>query len=187
MVEDEGAIREMIAEVLSDEGFNIIKLPTADAAIELLEMSELSSVRLIVTDINLPGRQDGIDLAVEARRTYPGIPVIFISGRPAKLADAYTALGDPVAFLQKPFTFAALLKRVESSGKGTKLILGVASIRACFLVLLVPEGIRRGRWLHCVWPEAMQFPRDNFISKEGACCGALRPDRASCRPEARFW
>ena len=58
VVEDETEIREMLVEVLRNEGFQIVEAATADAAIELLD---IASLRLVVTDINLPGRRDGID------------------------------------------------------------------------------------------------------------------------------
>ena len=110
VVEDEGPIREMIVEVLCEEGFQIIEAPSADAAVELLE---LSGLRLIVTDINLPGMRDGIDLAIAARKIRPGIPVIFISGRPMKLQDASQAITHPTSFLLKPFPFQALIEDIE--------------------------------------------------------------------------
>ena len=110
VVEDEGPIREMIVEVLGEEGFQIIEAPSADDAVGLLE---LSSLRLIVTDINLPGMRDGIDLAIAARKVRPGIPVIFISGRIMKLEDASQALTNPTSFLLKPFTFRALIEDIR--------------------------------------------------------------------------
>jgi len=109
VVEDESDIREMLVEVLSDKGFEIIAAATADAAIPLLQ---LERVRLIVTDINLPGTLDGIALAKAARERSPSIPVIFISGRPAKLIDA-RVMGDPVSFLQKPFSLTHLVADVQ--------------------------------------------------------------------------
>jgi len=109
VVEDESDIREMLVEVLREEGFQIIEAATADAAVELLDLATLG---LVVTDINLPGRRDGIDLALAARRAHPGIPVVFMSGKPMKLAQAQT-LSNPAAFLQKPFSFRALVGAVE--------------------------------------------------------------------------
>jgi DNA-binding response OmpR family regulator len=92
VVEDEGEVREMLVEFLRDEGFEIIEATTADAAV--------------------PGRLDGIKLACAARQAHPGIPVIFISGRPTMLEDAH-ALENPAAFLQKPFSFDTLLGNVR--------------------------------------------------------------------------
>jgi DNA-binding response OmpR family regulator len=108
VVEDEDELRDFLVEVLTDAGFTIVGTKTADAASQLLDQQE---IRLVVTDINLPGRLDGIALANAARQRHPSIPCIFISGYPAKLLDAW-ALDDPAAFLQKPFSFAVLLTAV---------------------------------------------------------------------------
>jgi two-component system cell cycle response regulator CpdR len=109
LVEDGWEFRQVLAEVLHEEGYNILQAPSADAAVDLLATA---SVRLMVTDVNLPGRLSGIDLAIAARSLCPGLPIIFISGRPGTLADAYIAVDDPMAFLIKPFRVAALLERV---------------------------------------------------------------------------
>jgi two-component system cell cycle sensor histidine kinase/response regulator CckA len=110
VVEDDDAIRDMMVEVLCHEGFRTIEASSADTAVELLQTPGLW---LIVTDINMPGRLDGIDLAIAARNVRPNIPVIFISGRFTRLAEASCAISDHTAFLQKPFTFAALIKNIE--------------------------------------------------------------------------
>ena len=109
VVEDEGDIREVLVEAISAAGYAIVEAATADAAVDLLG---LTGLRLVVTDINLPGRLDGIDLAMAARHAHPDIPVLFISGRPWLLADA-RKLGDPSGFLQKPFGLADLMGDVE--------------------------------------------------------------------------
>jgi len=67
---------------------------------------------MVVTDIKLPGQRDSIDVTVAARRIHPGIPVLFISRRHWRLADA-EKLGAPAAFLKKPFTLAALMDDVD--------------------------------------------------------------------------
>jgi DNA-binding response OmpR family regulator len=107
VVEDEHAIREVLVDVLTDEGFEILEAETADAALPLLHR-----VRLIVTDINLPGSLDGIALARAARERLPSIPIVFISGRPRTLHDA-RVVGDPSVFLQKPFSLRTLVSDVQ--------------------------------------------------------------------------
>lgn len=109
VVEDENSIREVLVEFISDAGYQILEAPSADIALGLVIDP---AVRLLITDINLPGRNDGIDLARAARSAHPGIPVVFISGRASKLAEA-GALADPVAFLQKPFSVAELVRTVD--------------------------------------------------------------------------
>ena len=114
LVEDESEIRDMLVEVLHDAGFQTVEATTGDAAAELLALDTPS---LIVTDINLPGQLDGFDLAVSARKAHPSIPIIFISGWPAKLEQA-RALGHPAAFLQKPFTFNSLVSAIAELERG---------------------------------------------------------------------
>jgi CheY-like chemotaxis protein len=109
VVEDEAEIRDFVTEVLTDAGFDTVNAESGDAAAQLLAHED---VRLVVTDINMPGRLDGIALAMAARQRHPGIPVIFISGQSAKLLDAW-ALDDPAAFLQKPFSFKMLVTAVH--------------------------------------------------------------------------
>ncbi len=109
VVEDESGMREVLVELLREAGFEIVETDSAEEAVELLDRG---GCEIIVTDINLPGRLDGIDLALAARKSRPRIPVIFMSGRPAKLAEAH-ALGAPAAFLQKPFSFKTLIGDIQ--------------------------------------------------------------------------
>jgi DNA-binding response OmpR family regulator len=109
VVEDEHDIREVLVDALTDEGFEILEAETADAALPLLYGE---GVRLIVTDINLPGSIDGIALAKAARERFSSIPIVFISGRPGKLRDA-RVVGDPSVFLQKPFSLRTLVSDVQ--------------------------------------------------------------------------
>jgi DNA-binding NtrC family response regulator len=109
IVEDEGDVREILVDVIRDAGYQIVEAGSGDAAAILLQ---LGTVRMIVTDIDLPGTLDGIGLAELAREVHPGMPVVFISGRPAKLAEA-KRFGDPVSFLQKPFNLTSLIEDVN--------------------------------------------------------------------------
>jgi DNA-binding response OmpR family regulator len=109
VVEDEFLIRMMVVEALADEGFEVIEAASGDAAMVLLESD---GVRLLVTDINLPGRIDGIGVAKAARNHKPDMPIIFMSGRPSKLAEA-RVVDDPAVFLQKPFAMSQLLNDVR--------------------------------------------------------------------------
>lgn len=109
VVEDENDIRSVITEVLDEAGFTVIEAETADAAVPLLDTE---GVWLIITDIDMPGQLDGVGLAIEARRTHPHIPVIFITGKPRLLPET-NALADPMLCLLKPFTLATLLSNIN--------------------------------------------------------------------------
>jgi DNA-binding response OmpR family regulator len=109
VVEDEILIRMLVVDLLTDAGFTTLEAKTGDEALPLLEVGGVS---LIVTDINMPGRLDGIALAKAARQQIPGIPLVFVSGRPGKLAEA-RVMDDPAAFVPKPFNFGALIADVK--------------------------------------------------------------------------
>jgi len=109
VVEDENDVREILVDVLTDAGFEIVEAATADVAVALLQQDD---IRLIVTDIDMPGLLDGIALAKAARQWCPTIPVVFISGRPARLEEAKSTV-DPAEFFSKPFRLAKLVADVE--------------------------------------------------------------------------
>ncbi len=83
IVEDEFLIRLTLAEALGDEGFTAIEAEAADQA--LVALAAHSDIILMMTDIQLPGGMDGRALAARARQTRPGLPVIFMTGRPDRM------------------------------------------------------------------------------------------------------
>lgn len=56
----------------------------------------------------MPGRLDGLSLASMARESDPGLPVIFITGRPDSAIKA-RELGEPTAVAEKPFNLSNLI------------------------------------------------------------------------------
>ena len=80
LVEDEFLIRLTLSEALTDAGFDVVEAENADAALALLARD--ATIRLLLTDIQLPGALDGQVLVERARAINPRLPVIFMSGRP---------------------------------------------------------------------------------------------------------
>ena len=79
LVEDEFLIRLTLSETLTEDGFEVVEAEDGDAALALLEKQD--DIAMMLTDIQLPGRMNGTTLAETVRRTRPGLPVIFMSGR----------------------------------------------------------------------------------------------------------
>lgn len=79
LVEDEFLIRMTLSEALADAGFEVLEAEDADQALEMLASD--STIRLLLTDIQLPGSCNGRVLVERARQTRPTLPVIFMSGR----------------------------------------------------------------------------------------------------------
>ena len=98
VVEDEFLIRVTLAEALGEEGFEVLEAESADAALPMLQSDP--GIRLLLTDIQLPGVLNGRTLAEKAREQLPGLPIIFMTGRP----DAGES-GSPLdVFISKPYT-----------------------------------------------------------------------------------
>ena len=106
LVEDDALQREPLADLLKDEGFDVIECATAEAA-ELIIASTGAELQALITDHNLPGAMSGVELAQYARRQHPDMNIIVMSGETVKPIPVNTT------FLQKPFTAAQLLEAVR--------------------------------------------------------------------------
>ena len=98
VVEDEFLIRMTLTEALGDEGFDVVEAETGDAALPMLEADP--NIRLLLTDIQLPGRLNGRALAQKARECKPTLPIIYMTGRPDP-GDVTSPLD---VFISKPYT-----------------------------------------------------------------------------------
>jgi CheY-like chemotaxis protein len=79
LVEDEVLISHLVAEYLSESGFDVHEVTNADAALDYIDSG--AAVDVLFTDINLPGSMNGAELAERARRRRPDLPIVYASGR----------------------------------------------------------------------------------------------------------
>jgi two-component system, response regulator PdtaR len=78
LVEDDPLLRFFVSDLLDDAGFEAIETGRADEALMWLEVRD--DVRVIVTDIHMPGPLNGLELAHLVHRRWPGILVLVVSG-----------------------------------------------------------------------------------------------------------
>ena len=78
VVEDEALISLMVSEALSEVGFDVHEVATADEALRYIGNG--GAVDVLFTDINLPGSMTGAELAQRVRALKPGLPVVYASG-----------------------------------------------------------------------------------------------------------
>ncbi|HTC04079.1 MAG TPA: response regulator [Xanthobacteraceae bacterium] len=79
IVEDEPLVRIGAANIIEDAGFKVIQAESADEAIRVLECR--GDIRVVFTDIHMPGSMDGLKLAHTVRNRWPPIKIIVTSGR----------------------------------------------------------------------------------------------------------
>lgn len=112
LVEDEDAVRQTAVNALSELGYRIIEADTAAAALQALDQAE--DVRLLFTDIIMPGSDNGYELAIEAQRRRPDLKVLFTSGYGGEIVASagYYALQP---FLRKPYRDYELARAVRDA------------------------------------------------------------------------
>lgn len=98
VVEDEALVRMDIALFLEDEGFQVLEASNADDAISLLDAHP--EVRLMFTDIDMPGSMDGLKLAAAVRDRWPPVKIIVTSGHRHMSDDTLPIVG---RFFSKPY------------------------------------------------------------------------------------
>jgi len=111
IVDDEGIVRDILATILIDNGFDV---QTADSAKEGLRMLAESPADFIITDFLMP-HMDGVELLKEAKRIRPDIKVILMSGHMDLDGSMTASAGDAYAVLQKPFDFRALMDLLSAA------------------------------------------------------------------------
>src|SRR5690242_21840012 len=80
VVEDDREVREVALAVIEAAGFRVLEAETGDEAYRLLRDCPDLRIDLLFTDIVMPGRLDGVDLAELARSLRPGLRVLFATG-----------------------------------------------------------------------------------------------------------
>lgn len=112
LVEDDEDVRYALAKFLRHSGHTVAEAVDGKQA---LAMVGREAFDIVITDIIMP-EADGIEVVLEVRKRYPGLPIIAISGGgrigQAEYLDAAQTLGAS-AVMQKPLDTDVLLKRIE--------------------------------------------------------------------------
>lgn len=98
VVEDQTLVRMFIADFLDDAGFKVFEAVNADEAMTVLQARP--DVQVVVTDIEMPGSMNGLELTRMVQERWPGVGVVITSGRERPGPDD---LSEKVAFLAKPY------------------------------------------------------------------------------------
>lgn len=103
VVDDDAEVREAMVAMLDELGYQVDEAPSADEALARLADRRQPTIDILLSDVVMPGRLDGVGLAEEVQRLYPTIPIVLATGYTTRLAAA-----SAFRVLAKPFSHQAL-------------------------------------------------------------------------------
>jgi CheY-like chemotaxis protein len=112
VVEDEAAVRTLVAGVLTRLGYSVLQADTGASALKLWNQHR-DRIQLLLTDLVMPEGINGRELADQLREENPKLKVIFTSGYSAEVAGADFAINEGGNFLQKPYAPTRLAQTVR--------------------------------------------------------------------------
>jgi signal transduction histidine kinase/CheY-like chemotaxis protein len=112
VLEDEKILCELVSSMLTDLGYKVLVARNGLEALDVLKNNEI--VDLLLSDIGLPGRMSGVDVAEQASKYQPAIKFQFMSGYVQDLYKQYPDIAKYGAVLDKPFRKSQLAQKIRS-------------------------------------------------------------------------
>lgn len=111
VVDDEVLVRMATADLVSGLGITVIEAESGDAARALIEDGLTPDI--LITDVQMPGPLDGVELAFWTRNRLPEVPIVLVSGYSSYQVDGIH-LGR-MSFLSKPYSPNLLITVVRQA------------------------------------------------------------------------
>ena len=111
VVEDEAAIREVTRRILARNGYHVVTAASGHEALEVLA-TQLEHIDVLLTDVIMP-RMQGKEFADQVLVIQPAARVIFMSGYTQGLLGAQGVLEPGTHLIEKPFSEATLLTKLQ--------------------------------------------------------------------------
>ena len=108
VAEDEALVRLFTADYLREAGYRVVEV--SNAADALKELENTTGDRVLLTDVEMPGGMDGMELAREVQRRWPGMVILVTSGR---VRPARDELPGNIGFFQKPVREQAVVQAIK--------------------------------------------------------------------------
>jgi signal transduction histidine kinase len=110
LADDEIMLRDLLAELLESNGYNVIKVISGTEALKVL--TEEIKVDIIILDYNMP-EMNGLDCAAEIRKFNKEIPIILSSGSFGMNGNTDLKEKGIDSFVNKPYEFDTMLSTIE--------------------------------------------------------------------------
>ncbi|MDB5687691.1 MAG: integral rane sensor hybrid histidine kinase, partial [Rhizorhabdus sp.] len=110
LVEDDDSVAEMVGDMLKELGYGVDRVPTADSALDTLMAAR--GFDLVLSDMMMPGKLNGLDLAHAVTQNWPKLPVILMTGYSAAAASAAK---EGIRLLVKPYRMEDLSAELQSA------------------------------------------------------------------------
>jgi CheY-like chemotaxis protein len=108
MVVDDDVLERMgAADMFLEAGYRVLEAGNADEALRLFETN--TDIRVLFTDVSMPGSMSGADLALDVAKRWPAIGIIMTSGRPRP-----DKLPLSMRFHDKPYEPTAVLRQATA-------------------------------------------------------------------------
>ncbi len=138
VVDDEAVIRDLMTEILTDEGFEVVSAPDGPEALNSLR--DRRDFQLLFTDIMMP-EMDGIQLIREARRIAPSMIPIVMTGY-ATLESARAAVREGAYdYVLKPFSLSEIKLAIHNALERHRLVSDNARLRDLTELFEISEQI----------------------------------------------
>lgn len=111
LVEDDEQVRTLVRRILGHHGYEVLEADGVEKALALFEQYE-DSIDLLLTDVVMP-RMSGRELAERLLRSHGALKVLYMSGYTEDVASRHGVVESSAAFLLKPLTPRALLRKVR--------------------------------------------------------------------------
>jgi two-component system, response regulator PdtaR len=108
VVEDEEFLRFRAAGLLEEAGFEVLEAANADAALKIIEGRP--DVRVLFTDIKMPGKLNGMELARKVHQQWPDVLLLLTSGGNWPCRGE---IADGGRFLAKPYTGDEIMAEIN--------------------------------------------------------------------------
>nr|WP_269769682.1 response regulator [Sphingomonas sp. MA1305] len=112
IVEDEALVRFDLVDFFTHAKWRVFEAENADEAIAILD--EHKEIRVVLTDVQMPGSMDGVKLAHYVRERFPPTVLFVVSGN-APIPES--ELPVRAMFLPKPFDPYRLLRQIEDMAR----------------------------------------------------------------------